>query len=221
VADQPPSTDRLTTTAYLLLGLLSSREMSAYELAEQVGRGVDQVWPRADRQRYNAPKRLVELGLVDSRIEMTGRRKRTVYTITDDGRTALRAWMATEAHPSALEFEGMVRVLLADDGSVDDLRANLRHMVDHATRSREMFAEHAGFILDTGGTFPERSHLFALANDFMVGHFTHVIEWATWALDHIEPWPDTASPAAGDAERTRRIFEASARYRAEPPDDPA
>ena len=54
----------LTTAAYITLGLLTSRDWSAYQLAEQVGRGVDQLWPRADRQRYITPKRLLEEGLV-------------------------------------------------------------------------------------------------------------------------------------------------------------
>ena len=78
----------LTTTSYLILGLLTSRDWSAYELAEQVGRGVTELWPRADRQLYNAPKRLVAEGLVKATKEATGRRERTVYSITRKGRTA-------------------------------------------------------------------------------------------------------------------------------------
>ena len=45
----------LTTTSYLILGLLTNRERSAYEIAEQMGRGVTEVWPRAGRQLYDPP----------------------------------------------------------------------------------------------------------------------------------------------------------------------
>jgi len=41
----------LNTTSYVILGLLASRDWSAYEIAAQVGRGVAEVWPRAERQR--------------------------------------------------------------------------------------------------------------------------------------------------------------------------
>ena len=102
-----------TTTSYLILGLLCARDWSAYEIAEQLGRGVTELWPRAGRQLYNAPKRLVEDGLVAARAEATGGRTRTIYSITPAGEEALRAWLAERAvTPSALEFEGMVRVLL-------------------------------------------------------------------------------------------------------------
>ena len=176
-------TDRqLTTSAYLTLGLLTSRDWSAYQLAEQVGRGVDHLWPRAARQRYITPKQLLEEGLVTARAEPSGRRTRTIYSITPEGREELARWLSTEARPPALEFEGMIRVLLADEGSIEDLRANLQTMRRQSIAARGLFADHAAFIATTGGTFPERKHLFALANRYMIGHYDHIIDWASWAL---------------------------------------
>ena len=103
----------LTTSAYITLGQLTTQDRSAYELAEVVGRGVDLLWPRADRQRYITPKKLVEEGLVTARTEASGKRNRTVYSITPEGRAALARWLSTEAQPPAIEFEGMIRVLVA------------------------------------------------------------------------------------------------------------
>ena len=168
----------LTTTGFIILGLLSSRDWSAYELAEQVGRGVDQLWPRADRQRYNTPKTLLAQGLVTARTEAKGRRTRTVYSITEAGRVELAAWLATTSKPPALEFEAMVKVLIASDGTIADLRATLELIEVQAAEARALFAAHAAFIAATGGTFPERKHLFAMVNRFMIGHYDHVIEWA-------------------------------------------
>src|SRR4051812_17181918 len=84
---------QLTTAAYITLGLLTSRDWSAYQLAEQVGRGVDQLWPRADRQRYITPKILLEQGLVTSWSEPSGKRTRTMYSITPAGREELTRWL--------------------------------------------------------------------------------------------------------------------------------
>src|SRR6478609_6778460 len=173
---------QLTTAAYITLGLLTSRDWSAYQLAEQVGRGVDQLWPRADRQRYITPKILLEQGLVTARIEPSGKRTRTMYSITPAGQDALTRWLGGESRAPMLEFEGMIRVLLADQGSVEDLRRTLEEMISQSAAARELFAAHARFIAQTGGTFPERQHLFALSNRFMIGHFDHIAEWASWAL---------------------------------------
>jgi len=200
----------LNPTSYLVLGMLASRDWSAYEIAAQVGRGMADVWPRADRQRYNAPKRLLEKGLVSARTEATGKRERTVYSITPAGRRALTEWLATAAHPPALEFEGMLRVILANEGTIENLRANLETMRDQALESRALYLRHAAMMLgEEGGTFPERLHVLVLANRFMLDHFGRIAEWAEWALEQSESWADTTTPATTHRSQSRSILEES------------
>lgn len=197
---------QLTTAAYITLGLLTSRDWSAYQLAEQVGRGIDHLWPRADRQRYITQKRLAEEGLVAARIEPAGKRTRTIYSITQAGRDELAAWLTTEARPPLLEFEGMVRVMLSEQGSISDLRRTLQTTRHQALAAREMFAVHAATIARDGGTFPERQHLLGMANRFMIGHYQHISDWATWALEQTESWPDTVTPATGNDAQVREML---------------
>ena len=83
----------------------------------------------------------------------------------------------------------MVKVLIASDGTIADLRATLELIEAQAVEARALFAAHAAFIAATGGTFPERRHLFAMVNRFMIGHYDHVIEWAQWALAETSTWP--------------------------------
>jgi len=199
-----------TTTSYLILGMLCTRDWSAYELAEQIGRGVTELWPRADRQLYNAPKRLIEEGLAAARTEpAAGNRTRTVYSITDAGQDALRDWLADPAvAPSALEFEGMIRVMVADQGTIEDLRANLQTMADQARDSRDLFVGHVRLMRGPeGGVHPERQHLFAMVNRFMIGHFDHITTWAEWALTEIDDWPDTTTPAVTRTEQTKATLD--------------
>jgi DNA-binding PadR family transcriptional regulator len=206
----------LTTTSYVILGLLTSGDLSAYELAEHAGRGVSELWPAAERIRYYAPKVLLEKKLIKAKKESTGRRPRTVYSITPAGHRALARWLTTGPRPSSLESEVLMRVLVADEGSIEDLRNSLQTMVDQATASRDVFVAHATYIFETGGgTFPERQHLFALLNQFMVGHFNNMIAWATWALDQVSSWPDTRSPAETHKDDSRAALENAAH-----PDEP-
>lgn len=198
----------VTTTGYMILGLLSTRDWSAYDIASQGGKGMTELWPRADRQLYNAPKRLVEHGLAAMTKEATGRRKRTIYSITPAGRTALRAWLATTPGPPSLEFEGMIRVMFADQGSIGDLRDTLRLIGSQAKTSRDLFGQHAAYMAENnGGTHFERQHLFALANMFMIDHFTQITEWADWALDQTESWTDASSPGETHTAQTKTILD--------------
>jgi PadR family transcriptional regulator AphA len=197
----------LNTTSYLILGLLVQRDWSAYEIAAQMDRGLGEVWPLVERQRYNAPKKLVEQGLATLRKESVGRRSRTIYSITPAGKQALVAWLATESRAPSLAFEGIIRLLLAVEGTIDDLRATLVATRDDAVASRQVFLGYAENLLDPPEPiFPEREHLLALANRFMVGHFTHIIEWSDWALAEVDTWADTTSPATSAHERTMEIL---------------
>src|SRR5689334_13380547 len=91
---------RLPTTSYALLGLLRLRPHTAYDLTQQASRSLAFVWQTSESQLYEEPKRLVRLGLVAADEEPAGpRRTRTVYEITDAGRDALAAWLATPPSP--------------------------------------------------------------------------------------------------------------------------
>ena len=53
----------LTSTTHAVLGLLSLRPWTTYELAKQVQRSLGWFWPRAERKLYDEPKRLVAAGV--------------------------------------------------------------------------------------------------------------------------------------------------------------
>ena len=85
------SNRQLTTTSYAILGLLAVKPWATYEMAKQLQRSLHFFWPRAESNLYAEPKRLVEAGLADAREEWNGDRRRTVYSITEKGRSAFRA----------------------------------------------------------------------------------------------------------------------------------
>ena len=97
------STPPLTTTSYAVLGLLSIKPWSSYELTRQMDRSLGRVWPRAVSKLYEEPKKLASHGLARSAIQQNGRRRRTVYTITAKGRRALAEWLGQPGDGPVLE----------------------------------------------------------------------------------------------------------------------
>ena len=120
---QPPT---LSTTTYVILGHLALRDWSTYELAHQMKRSTGHYWPRAQSKIYEEPKKLVAHGLATATREYTGRRRRTVYRITSKGRRALKRWLAEPGHAPVVEFEGLVKVLFAEQGTKSVSRHRVR-----------------------------------------------------------------------------------------------
>jgi PadR family transcriptional regulator AphA len=125
----------------------------------QAKRSLHYFWPRSEAHLYAELKRLVERGHAEAEMVEGRRRQRTLYTITAAGRTAPQNWLATEPSPPTLEVEGLLRVLLGNQGTPKDLRAALE-ATEH--QARGMYAAGATVIeelLATGGPFPQRLHL--------------------------------------------------------------
>src|SRR3990170_775120 len=88
------SSTNLTPTSYLVLGLLAREGSSSpYDLKRRVAATLGHVWSFPHTLLYTEPSRLADLGLVTERRERHGRRRR-LFTITDSGLAALRAWLA-------------------------------------------------------------------------------------------------------------------------------
>ncbi len=188
---------KLTTTSYVILGHLALRSWSTYELAQQMKRSTRHYWPRAESKIYEEPKKLVVHGLATATREYTGRRRRTVYAITDAGRGALRRWLDEPGRPPLVEFEGLVKVLFAEQGAKDQLLATLRSVRDEAERTRQEHVALADDLAQTGGPFPDRLHVNELVFKFMWEQTETVIRWATWAEQQVARWPeDITSPGS-------------------------
>ena len=213
------ATPSLPTTAYAILGLLALREWSAYELTQQLRRSLDWCWPTAESVWYDEPKRLVRLGLATARREQTatGRRARTVYAITGQGRQVLAAWLASEPDPPRLQIETMLRLLYADQGSKQDLLAAVRSIRRWVLAQMPAgLAQIRGYLdpEDESATqFPRRLHIIALFPLFYVNVFEQIIIWADQAEAEITTWPGTVD--LGLTPRTRAMLE-DLRARVEP-----
>ncbi len=185
-----------TTTSYAILGLLSVRSWTTYELAKQVQRSLNWFWPRAERKLYDEPKQLVADGLASARKQFTGQRPRTVYEITDEGRAALRDWLDEASAPRTTEFEAMLKVFFADAGSLEQLAGTIE-AIEQGTAERLRGLAGMAAQTATGGTqFPERHHINALALRLQYLQEAAVLTWSRWAREQITGWRSTTD--AGD-----------------------
>jgi DNA-binding PadR family transcriptional regulator len=199
----PPA---LTSTSYAILGLLAVKPWTTYELAQQMERALGHFWPRAESKLYEEPKKLVAHGLAEASTEMAGKRRRTVYRITDEGRQALADWAATPGAPPVLEFEGLVKVFFAEHASKADLLATLATAREWSQQSLAAGAAMPEAYLAGKGPFPERLPWLLLVGQLLVDFYAMVEHWSEWATAVVDTWPDDVTQAQPD----RRALEAQA-----------
>jgi DNA-binding PadR family transcriptional regulator len=204
------STAPLTTTSFAVLGLLSIKPWSSYELTQQMDRSLGRIWPRAVSKLYEEPKKLASHGLARLATEQNGRRTRAVYTITAKGRQALAEWLHQPGDGPALEFEQLLKVFFADSGTKTDLLATLSAAQAWArARCAESLA--IGEQYRSGsGPFPERLPELQLTSRFLTDFYLLVGEWARWASTIVETWPDDPRQAKPDPEVIAEIIRRAA-----------
>jgi DNA-binding PadR family transcriptional regulator len=179
-----------TTTSFAILGLLSLQPWTAYELVAQSKRSLHWFWPRSEAHLYAEVKRLVERGHAEAEVVDGRRRQRTRYTITPQGRAALDDWLGTEPAKPSIEVEALLRMILADQGSVEDLRAALESTARQVREVRTNGIALTQDLLATGGPFPQRLHLTERAVTFYADFLRLVLRWCNETLAEIDTWPD-------------------------------
>ncbi|HUR52047.1 MAG TPA: PadR family transcriptional regulator [Mycobacteriales bacterium] len=188
----------LTTTSYAILGLLALQPWTTYELAQQMRRALGQFWPRAESKLYEEPKKLVAHGLARATQRSTGKRPRTVYSITAKGRRALAEWVPQPGAGPVLECEALVKLFYAEHGTKQDVLATLdgmRAWCDDRMRDSTGISQ---AYLEGRGQFPERLPWLVLCGQFLEELDLMVERWTTWATSVVETWPEDIREAAPD-----------------------
>jgi DNA-binding PadR family transcriptional regulator len=182
-----------------VLGLLSIKPWSSYELTQQMDRSLGRIWPRAVSKLYEEPKKLVNHGFARAATEQSGQRIRTVYTITAKGRRALAAWLEEPGDGPVIEFEQLLKVFFAENGTRTATLNSLRAAEEWAeARCAESLAVGETY-LKGGGPFPQRLPELQLTSRFITDFYLLVLEWARWASSVVEEWPQDPRQAQYDA----------------------
>ena len=211
-----------TSTSYAVLGLLAAGPRTAYELATQVARGLRFVWPRAEGRIYDEPRLLVEHGLARARREHTGRRPRTVYSITPKGRRSLRRWVAEPGAGPILEYEALLKVAYAGSGTKADLLRHLAAIGEHAAANLVIGRTRASEYANALVPLPEHIAVNGLMWNFLWQFYSAIEDWAAWAVAEVDRWPDdlgsTAEADARAADLFRAALDTARGRQAEPPE---
>ncbi len=198
---------RTATTAHAILGLLALRpRWTTWELTKQMRRNMHFFWPRAESRIFAEARTLEADALARAERSFVGRRARTTYGITEEGRESLRRWLATPPGPTTLDCEAVLRVFLADLSGQDAMQ--------HVDRALERVRADAHAILDVGriagpeylaGTAPfqDQIHVRALVFDFLSHYALMLLDWADRTEAAVAEWNHQSPQERAAAARER------------------
>src|SRR5262249_43364371 len=100
---------------YAILGMLSIRPMSGYDIKKAIEGSVNYFWTESYGQIYPMLKHLVGQRLVTKTIKkQTGKPDRHVYALTEHGRKELRTWLTGQVRPRVARRELLFKVYVSE-----------------------------------------------------------------------------------------------------------
>jgi len=166
-----------------ILACLTERPMTGYELAKTFDASIGFFWKADHQQIYRELSRLRDRGHIRGReVVQSGKPNKLVYTLTAEGRAALRHCAARPSSPVSMKDDLLVRLYALDSVDIeplrDDLMARMEHHRDRAARYERIlnkrFPQGTAAPADTGKLLLLRMGL---------RHERVVSEWCEEALD--------------------------------------
>lgn len=133
---------RENKTKYAVLGLLSRRPQSGYDMRKQYMGSAGNFWSESYGQIYPILKQLEAEGLATFTVDHNeGRPDRKVYQITEAGREALREWLVSPAETFRYRVEVLLKVM-------HGIEVGPEMTIEHVQRFRK---EHEALLQRYGG----------------------------------------------------------------------
>lgn len=104
---------RESKTKYIILGLLTARPKSGYDIQQDIRRSTSHFWRESCGQIYPALAQLLHDDCVSCEVEQCGARSRKVYKITKRGKRLLQDWLLLPPEPAVPRNELLLKLFFS------------------------------------------------------------------------------------------------------------
>ena len=176
-----------------ILACLTERPMSGYELAKTFDSSIGFFWKADHQQIYRELSRLRDRGHIEGdEVVQSGKPNKLVYTLTPEGRAALRHWSGRPSTPPQIKDDLLVRLCALDSFDIEPLRADLMARLEH---HRDRYARYERIL---NKRFPDGKATSVADTGKLLGlriGLRHEQAVAEWCEEAIETLAAVAKPA--------------------------
>lgn len=139
----------LSPICYAVMSLVGRAGASGPELVEMATGAAPLFWTGGESHVLRVARRLADEGYLRARTEPAKTRPRTVYSMTEKGLEAFRAWLGAPSTYPRIQHEAAIRLFASDLGDMRSVLASLRALRDELPRLEavcDMFEQRAQAI---------------------------------------------------------------------------
>lgn len=174
---------------HAILGFLSFKPFTGYELKKAFDHSVQHFWPANQSQIYRTLSQMTEEGLIEK--EVIGREERLdmkIYSINEAGRAELHHWLATPLPQRDTREPFLIQVFFGSQLSDEELLNLLQHEKKAAEEILLVYdAIYQACITPVGNSADARAfYLSMLTLEYGVKNNRALLEWLNEAIERIE-----------------------------------
>lgn len=174
-------------TLYTVLGMLTIKPMSGYEIAKAVRNSTSFFWSESEGQIYPALKECVKLSLATcqeaSQTENT--RAKKIYKITPQGKKELTAWLSEKVQPALVRNELLLKLFF---GKNTNPKECIHHLIQYEKENQSLLKIYKNLELSLKSEYKDSPHLiyWLITLDFGI-KITHTeLKWTRETITLLE-----------------------------------
>ncbi|MEM7426812.1 MAG: PadR family transcriptional regulator [Pseudomonadota bacterium] len=122
---------------FALLGLISVKPASGYDLKRTIERSIYFIWNATAPQIYSTLRKLRDDGYISSRdLPQQGKPDKQIHSITAAGRKALETFVSEPIRSSVTRDEVLLRIFFGNLGAADAMQKELRSYLERVREER-------------------------------------------------------------------------------------
>lgn len=194
------SAEQLSDLEVALLGLLSVRSMTGYEIHRHYARALSPWWETPRTQVYPKLRELKSRGLVDEEhVVQEGKPNKRVYSVGSAGRSVLTSWLAGPIRRTDMKHHMMMRLFLGNLLPVDTMRGLLEdYRTEMQERAEALRDARTKFSRSLSGPYRTKVFYELLSLDHLIAVADLEVSGTEKALKAIELDPDVRPTENGE-----------------------
>ena len=128
-------------TKFVILGFLLNDSLSGYEIGEMIKQSTNNFWQESDASIYPTLKLLTKEGFVSAESVYVGKRRKEIFTITNEGRNFFLEWFKRSPDPDQHREEFLLKLFFTDETTEEQMQQHCNEKLQGLKKLQEKYKE--------------------------------------------------------------------------------